>query len=148
MAIIEFDDNYYMQEAIKEAIKAKDADEVPIGAIVVSNNRIIARAHNQTEQLNDATAHAEMLAITAASNALGSKILDECTIYVTLEPCLMCAGAIRWARLGKVVYGASDQKFGYTTFSGVKLHPKTIVVDQIRALECGEILTSYFKSKR
>lgn len=144
----EFDDAYYMKQALREAFTAEAADEVPVGAIVVSNGRIIARAHNQTEQLNDATAHAEMLAITAASNALGSKILDECILYVTLEPCLMCAGALRWARIGKVVYGASDPKFGFTVFKGVQLHPKTLIISGLLSEECSNILKKYFQRKR
>ena len=144
----EQDDLYYMQQAFREALIAETEDEVPVGAVIVSNGKIIARAHNQTEQLKDATAHAEMLAITAASNALGSKILDECTLYITLEPCLMCAGAIRWSRLAKIVYGAADSKFGYTVFNNVELHPKTLILNGLLKEECSKILTDYFKRKR
>ncbi len=142
-----YSDDYFMGEALKEAAKAYDLDEVPVGAVVVSNNRIIARAHNLTERLNDVTAHAEMQAITAASNYLGSKFLNDCTLYVTLEPCTMCVGALYWARLGKVVYAAADDKRGFKN-NGGKLHPKTELITGVKANECGGILVEYFKGKR
>jgi tRNA(adenine34) deaminase len=143
-----YDDNYFMNEALKEAQKAFDADEVPVGAVIVANNKIIGRGHNLTERLTDVTAHAEMQAITAAANALGGKYLQECTLYVTLEPCPMCAGALNWAQITKVVYGASDAKRGFTTISNTMLHPKTIVVNGIQKDTCGEIITRFFNSKR
>lgn len=145
---IMFDDNYFMNEALKEAQKAFDADEVPVGAVIVANNRVIARAHNLTERLTDVTAHAEMQAITAAANALGGKYLHECTLYVTLEPCPMCAGALNWSQITKVVYGASDEKRGYHLFNDQLLHPKTLVAKGIKELECGEIIKRFFASKR
>jgi len=141
-------DEYFMKEALKEAGKALELDEVPIGAVVVSNLRIIARGHNLTEQLNDVTAHAEMQAFTAAANFLGGKFLDECTLYVTIEPCAMCAGAAYWTRIGKIVYGAKDEKKGYSKLKGKILHPKTEVVSGIMEKECGELMTNYFKQKR
>jgi len=141
-------DEYFMKEALKEAGKALELDEVPIGAVVVSNLRIIARGHNLTEQLNDVTAHAEMQAFTAAANFLGGKFLDECTLYVTIEPCAMCAGAAYWTRIGKIVYGAKDEKKGYSKLRGKILHPKTEVVSGIMEKECGELMTNYFKQKR
>lgn len=142
-----YSDDYFMGEALKEAVKAMDLDEVPVGAVVVSNNRIIARAHNLTEQLNDVTAHAEMQAITAASNYLGTKFLNDCTLYVTLEPCTMCVGGLYWARCGKVVIGALDEKRGYTKFGG-QTHPKTEVATGVRANECSTLLLEYFRGKR
>jgi tRNA(adenine34) deaminase len=141
-------DEYYMREAFKEALKAFDLDEVPVGAVVVCNNRIIARAHNLTERLNDVTAHAEMQAFTAAANHLGGKYLDECTLYVTLEPCVMCAGASFWTQVGRIVYGASDEKRGYTTTGAELLHPQTTVVPGILGNECAELLKKFFKAKR
>jgi tRNA(adenine34) deaminase len=141
-------DEYFMKEALKEAKKAFELDEVPVGAVIVSNQRIIARGHNLTEQLNDVTAHAEMQAFTAASNFLGAKFLDECTLYVTVEPCAMCAGAAYWTRIGKIVYGARDEKKGFTLLKGKILHPKTEVVSGIMEKECGELMTNYFKQKR
>jgi tRNA(adenine34) deaminase len=141
-------DEYFMKEALKEARKALELDEVPIGAVVVSNLRIIARGHNLTEQLNDVTAHAEMQAFTAAANFLGGKFLEECTLYVTIEPCAMCAGAAYWTRIGKIVYGAKDEKKGYSKLRGKILHPKTEVVSGIMEKECGELMTNYFKQKR
>jgi len=141
-------DEYFMKEALKEAGKALELDEVPIGAVVVSNLRIIARGHNLTEQLNDVTAHAEMQAFTAAANFLGGKFLNECTLYVTIEPCAMCAGAAYWTRIGKIVYGAKDEKKGYSKLKGKILHPKTEVVSGIMEKECGELMTNYFKQKR
>ena len=138
----------YMKEALKEAEKALKKDEVPIGAVIVCNNKIIARAHNLTEMLNDPTAHAEMQAITMATSYMGGKYLNECTLYVTIEPCPMCAAALRWAQIAKIVYGASDPKRGYSLFSPNLLHPKTIVESGIMADECGRIVSDFFKSKR
>ncbi len=143
-----YTDEYFMREALKEAAKAFDIGEVPVGAVVVSNNRIIARAHNQTEKLTDATAHAEMLAITAAANYLGSKYLSECTLYVTLEPCVMCAGALHWTQLEKLVFGASDIQRGYSMVSTPLLHPRTEVVKGIKADECKKFITDFFKRIR
>ena len=141
-------DDYFMKKALEEAKKARDLDEVPVGAIVVCDNQIIARAHNFTERLNDVTAHAEMQAFTAAADYLGGKYLNECTLYVTLEPCVMCAGASYWTQLKKVVYGASDEKRGFKAMAGHVLHPKTELVGGIMAEECGEIITDFFASKR
>ncbi len=141
-------DEIYMHEAIAEARKAFDRLEVPVGAVVVCNDIIIARAHNLTETLNDPTAHAEMQAITAATNWLGGKYLTDCSIYVTLEPCAMCAGAIGWSQAGKLIFGANDDKKGYTLIKGSLLHPKTIVKSGILAKECGELVTKFFKTKR
>lgn len=141
-------DTYFMNQALTEAKNAFEKDEVPIGAVVVCNDRIIARAHNLTETLNDVTAHAEMQAITAAANVLGGKYLDECTLYVTIEPCPMCAGALGWAQLQRIVYGAGDNKRGYTQFSTEVLHPKTEVVHGVLAEECGELMKKFFKKKR
>jgi len=143
-----YTDAYFMREAFKEAQKAYDADEVPVGAIVVSNNQIIARAHNLTERLNDVTAHAEMQAITAAANYLGGKYLNECVLFVTLEPCLMCAGAIHWAQLKRIVFAASDPKRGYLRINQNVLHPKTVVDLGIMAEECSQIIARFFKEKR
>lgn len=143
-----YSDEYFMQEALKEAKQAFDEDEVPIGAIVVCSERIIARAHNLTERLNDVTAHAEMQAFTAAADYLGGKFLEECTLYVTIEPCVMCAGASYWARIGKLVYGAKDAKKGYSKIRGKLLHPKTEVISGVLEKECGELMTNYFKLKR
>ena len=137
-----------MKEALKEAKKAFEKDEVPIGAVIVCNERIIARAHNLTEQLNDVMAHAEMQAFTSASNYLGAKFLEDCTLFVTVEPCAMCAGASYWSRIGKIVYGARDDKKGYTTINHKMLHPKTEVQQGLLAHECGELMTRYFKRKR
>ncbi len=141
-------DKYFMQLAYKEAEKALSEDEVPIGAIVVIDKKIIGKGYNQVEKLNDVTAHAEMLAITAASNYLGAKFLEDCTIYITLEPCPMCAAALKWARIGKVVYGASDEKGGYAHISKNLLHPKTTVEKGVMEQECGAIVTNFFKQKR
>lgn len=143
-----FSDEYFMKEALKEAQKAFDEDEVPVGAIVVCDNKIIARAHNMTEKLNDVTAHAEMLAITSATNFLGGKYLNECTIYVTLEPCVMCAGALYWSQVKKIVYAASDEKRGFNSVGKNILHPKTEVVANTLSNESTELLTTFFKSKR
>ena len=141
-------DKYYMKEALKEARKAFEFDEVPVGAVIVCDNQIIARAHNFTERLNDVTAHAEMQAFTAAADYLGSKYLNECTLYVTLEPCVMCAGASYWAKLKKVVFGTSDPKRGYQNKAGNVLHPKTACVKGVMAEECEQLLTDFFASKR
>lgn len=143
-----FDDAYYMKLALKEAVRAGEEDEVPVGALVVCNDRIIGKGYNQTEKLKDVTAHAEMIAITAASNYLGSKFLEDCTLYVTLEPCLMCAAALKWARIGKLVYGAKDLKAGYSLMNGKVLHPKTEVLHGVIGEECGLLLTEFFKEKR
>ena len=143
-----FSDEYYMKQAYHEAQAALEADEIPIGAVVVCNNKIIARAHNQTETLNDVTAHAEMLAITAAANALWAKYLDECTLYVTLEPCPMCAGALNWAQVGRIVYGAIDPRRGYTLFSPSLLHPRTQVTAGVLGDECTALMQDFFRSKR
>ena len=148
MGLTVFSDEHFMGEALKEAQKAFEADEVPVGAVVVCNERIIARAHNLTERLTDVTAHAEMQAITAASNHLGGKYLVDCTLYVTLEPCLMCAGALNWAQVGKVVYGADDPKKGFSTYNKNPFHPKTRVIKGIRAAECAALMTDFFRKKR
>lgn len=143
-----YTDEYFMREALKEAQKAFDISEVPVGAVVVCRNRIIARAHNQTEKLTDATAHAEMLAVTAAANHLGSKYLNECILYVTLEPCVMCAGALHWVQLQKLVYGASDLQRGYSLVSTPLLHPKTEVVKGVKATESKDVIDAFFKKIR
>ena len=143
-----FSDEYFMNEALKEAQKAEAIDEVPVGAVVVCKNKIIARAHNLTERLNDVTAHAEMQAFTMAADYIGGKYLNECTLYVTLEPCVMCAGAAFWTQLGKLVYGASDSKRGYTQINTSILHPKTTVVSGVLEKPCGEIVSNFFKNKR
>lgn len=142
------DDSFYMNRALEEARRAAEQGEVPVGAVVVCRDRIIARAHNLTEMLHDVTAHAEMQAITAAANALGGKYLDVCTLYVTVEPCSMCAGALAWAQLGRLVYGASDPKRGYTTLQAPMLHPKTQVTAGVLADECGALMTDFFRQKR
>lgn len=143
-----YTDEYFMREALKEAQKAFEIGEVPVGAVVACKNKVIARGHNQTEQLNDATAHAEMLAITAASNYLGSKYLSECTLYVTLEPCIMCAGALHWTQLMKLVYGASDLQRGYSLSKSAVLHQKTEVITGIKKEECKSIIDEFFKKLR
>jgi len=143
-----YTDEYFMREAMKEANKAFEIGEVPVGAIVVCQNRIIARAHNQTEKLTDATAHAEMLAVTSATNYLGSKYLSECTLFVTLEPCVMCAGALHWVQLQKLVFGADDVQRGYSLAKSPLLHPKTKVVKGIKAIESKELLDKFFKRIR
>ncbi len=137
-----------MKRAFAEAVTAFDKGEVPVGAVVVAGNKIIARAHNLTETLNDVTAHAEMQAITAAANLLGGKYLNECTLYVTLEPCAMCAGALGWAQTGRVVYGAPDEKRGYRKFAPGALHPKTEVKGGVLEVECSELLQEFFRKKR
>jgi tRNA(adenine34) deaminase len=143
-----FGDEYFMKKAFAEAVQAFDKGEVPVGAVVVSGNKIIARAHNLTETLNDVTAHAEMQAITAAANLLGGKYLNDCTLYVTLEPCLMCAGAIGWAQIGRIVFGAFDEKRGYQKYSENALHPKTEVVGGILGEDCAELMQEFFRKKR
>ncbi|HZY78504.1 MAG TPA: nucleoside deaminase [Cyclobacteriaceae bacterium] len=143
-----YTDDYFMQEALKEARIAYDEGEVPVGAVVVCKNRVIGRAHNQTERLTDSTAHAEMLAVTAASNYLGSKYLNECTLYVTLEPCVMCAGALHWVQLMKLVYGAEDVQRGYTLVSTPLLHPRTEVVKGIKKQECKTLVDDFFRRIR
>ena len=141
-------DERYMRDALREAMAAAGEDEIPIGAVIVCHGRIIAKGHNMTERLNDPTAHAEMIAITAATEAVGGKYLNDCTLYVTVEPCPMCAGALSWAQIGKVVYGAADPKRGYSMFSPSLLHPKTEVVSGILADECGTLVTEFFRNKR
>ena len=141
-------DTYYMKQALVEAQKAYDKDEVPIGAVIVCNERIVARAHNLTETLNDVTAHAEMQAITAAATNIGGKYLNDCTLYVTIEPCPMCAGAIAWAQMGRVVYGAADEKRGYRKFSPEVMHPKTEVISGICAEEAAILMKKFFSNKR
>ena len=141
-------DERFMREAISEARKALAQDEIPIGAVVVANGMIIGRGHNLTETLHDVTAHAEMQAITAAAEWLGGKYLDQCTLYVTVEPCVMCAGAIAWSQLGRLVFGATDEKRGYQRYAPNALHPKTEVVSGILADECSTMMKEFFKSKR
>lgn len=143
-----YSDLYFMNEALKEARKAYDADEVPVGVVIVAENKIIARAHNLTELLNDVTAHAEMQAITSAANYIGGKYLNECILYVTLEPCLMCAGALYWSHITKVVYGASDEKRGFSKLNQPVLHPKTIIVKGVLEEECSAIIKQFFALKR
>lgn len=142
------DDQYYMKQALAEARKAAERDEVPVGAVVVCKDRIIARAHNLTETLTDVTAHAEMQAITAAASALGGKYLNECTLYVTVEPCVMCAGAIAWAQTSRLVFGTADEKRGYQRYAPQALHPKTVVVKGVMADECAALMKEFFQRKR
>ena len=142
------DDTYYMQMALEQAHMAGERKEIPIGAVVVCKGRIIARAHNLTETLNDPTAHAEMQAITAATEYLGGKYLSDCTLYVTVEPCPMCAAALAWAQIPRIVYGADDPKRGYSLFSPSLLHPRTKVTKGILAEECATLMTDFFKSRR
>lgn len=142
------DDTYFMKQALAEAKKAFAKREVPIGAVVVCNQQIIARAHNFTETLHDVTAHAEMQAITAAASYLGAKYLNDCILYVTVEPCVMCAGALYWSKVAKVVYGASEDKYGYTKKVPLALHPKTEVVAGVMADECAQIMKDFFITKR
>lgn len=141
-------DERYMREALREAQAAGAEDEVPIGAVVVCRGRIIARGHNMTERLHDPTAHAEMIALTAATEALAGKYLDECTLYVTVEPCPMCAGAAGWTQVGRIVYGAADPKRGYRLLTGPVLHPKTEVTGGVLAEECGTLVREFFRKKR
>jgi len=143
-----YNDEYFMKRALVEAEKAASIGEVPVGALIVSNDQIIARAHNLSEQLNDFTAHAEMQAYTSASNYLGSKYLNECTLYVTLEPCIMCAGAAYWTRVGKIVYGASDLKRGFTLTKSSILHPKTSITGGVLEVECAQIMSEFFSKSR
>ncbi len=143
-----FSDEYFMKQALREAQKAYELGEVPVGAIVVCQNQIIARGYNQTEQLHDVTAHAEIIALTAAANCLGSKYLDDCTMFVTLEPCAMCAGALAWAQLGRLVYGAEDEKRGFMRFGKGLLHPKTKVAYGILAADCSILMKAFFKKMR
>lgn len=143
-----FSDDHFMRQAIKEAQKAMEQDEVPVGAVVVANNQIIGRAHNQTELLHDVTAHAEIMAITAATNYLNSKYLPDCTLFVTLEPCVMCAGALFWSQIGRVVYGAADEKRGFMRFGKSLLHPKTKLEYGVLHEECSALMKSFFKEKR
>jgi tRNA(adenine34) deaminase len=148
MELAVFSDEYFMKEALKEAQKAFDADEVPVGAVIVCNKQIIARAHNMTEQLKDATAHAEMLAITAAENFLGNKYLTDCTLYVSLEPCVMCAGATYWTQLSRIVYGASDDRHGHKKSGNKLLHPKTEITGGLMEKESSDLLKEFFQKKR
>lgn len=141
-------DDYFMKQAIKEAEKALAADEIPVGAVIVTNNKIIARAHNQTELLNDVTAHAEIMAITAAADFLGSKYLSKCTLYVTLEPCIMCAGALAWSQMSRIVFGASDYKKGFMRYGKELLHPRTRLEYGVLNEECEQLLNEFFQSKR
>ncbi len=143
-----YSDDYFMGQALREAEKARDAGEIPVGAVVVCQKQIIARAHNQTQVLNDVTAHAEIMAITSASSYLGNKYLSECTLYVTLEPCIMCAGALSWAQLDRVVYGASDEKRGFMRYGKELLHPKTKLDFGIKHDECAALMTEFFAQKR
>ena len=153
---MELNDEYFMQQALKEAQKAFDEEEVPIGAVIVQSNRIIARGYNQVEKLNDSTAHAEIIALTAAFNFLGSKYLPDATLYVTIEPCVMCSGALFWSKINKVIYGANDEKNGsITPLAGIlpnksnwPYHPKTIVVAGVLQDECATLIKTFFKSKR
>ena len=143
-----FDDTYFMRQALNEAHLAAEEGEVPVGAVITCQGRIIARAHNQTERLHDVTAHAELLAITAATNALGAKYLTDCTLYVTVEPCIMCAGAIGWAQVGTIVYGAADEKRGYSRFAPQAFHPKAKVKRGIMEAECADEMRRFFQSRR
>jgi tRNA(adenine34) deaminase len=143
-----YTDEYFMREALKEARKAFDLEEVPVGCVIVAGDRIIARGHNLMERLNDVTAHAEMQAITSASNALGGKFLHECRMYVSVEPCLMCAGAIAWSRVGRLIYGAPDTKNGYSRYHPNPFHPKTVVESGLMAEEAGEMMSEFFRGRR
>lgn len=142
------DDSFYMRQALEEAKKAAAKGEVPVGAVIVCRDYIIARSHNLTETLNDVTAHAEMQAITAAANYLGGKYLNDCTLYVTVEPCVMCAGAIAWSQIRRLVFGASDEKRGYQRYAPDALHPKTVVLQGIMQDECSLLMKEFFKKKR
>jgi tRNA(adenine34) deaminase len=143
-----YSDDYYMEQAIKEAQKAQEAGEIPVGAIIVCQKQIIARAHNQTQVLNDVTAHAEIMAITSASSYLGSKYLKDCTLYVTLEPCIMCAGALYWSQIDRVVYGASDEKRGFMRYGKELLHPGTKLEYGIKHDTCAAMMSNFFENKR
>ena len=142
------DDNFYMKQALQEAKCAFEEDEIPVGAVIVCGDRIIARAHNLTERLSDVTAHAEMQAITAASEYLGGMYLNDCTLYVTVEPCIMCAGALGWSQIGRVVYGAGDEKRGFQRFAPQALHPKTQLVSGVMEEECAALMKEFFQRKR
>ncbi|MDR2119784.1 MAG: nucleoside deaminase [Tannerella sp.] len=146
--MLPFTDEYYMRQSLAEARAAAAEGEVPVGAVMVCNDRIIARAHNQTERLNDPTAHAEMLVVTAAAGVMGAKYLADCTLYVTVEPCVMCAGAIAWAQIGTLVYGASDEKKGFRRYAPGALHPKTVVRAGILENECAEEMRTFFRNRR
>lgn len=148
MSIFENPDEHYMQQALNEARIAFEEDEIPVGAVIVADGQIIARAHNNTERLNDVTAHAEMIAFTSATNYLGGKYLADCTLYVTLEPCVMCAGAAGWTQIGRIVYGASDPKRGFERFGREMLHPKTKVEGGMMRSECEQLIKTFFKQKR
>lgn len=141
-------DEHFMKQAIRQAQLATEEGEVPVGAVIVANNQIIARGHNQTEKLTDVTAHAEIIALTAAANFLGGKYLKDCTLYVTLEPCVMCAGALAWAQLGRLVYGAADDKRGFMRFGKDLLHPKTTLEYGILQEECSTLMSAFFATKR
>ena len=143
-----YSDEYFMRQALQEAQLAFEEDEVPVGCIITCRDKVIARTHNLTETLHDVTAHAEIQAITAAAEALGGKYLDTCTLYVTVEPCIMCAGAIGWSQMGRVVYGARDEKRGFENFAPKAFHPKTEVVSGVLEDECAELMKNFFKSKR
>jgi tRNA(adenine34) deaminase len=146
--ITPYNDAYFMKQALQEAQKAAALDEVPVGAVIVANNQIIARSHNFTEHLHDVTAHAEIQAITAASEYLGAKYLTGCTLYVTIEPCVMCAGALYWSQIDKIVFGARDEKRGAGRFQNELYHPKTLVVNGVMEVECAELMVEFFKNKR
>ena len=148
MGILENSDENFMREALKEAHKAFEEDEIPVGAVIVNSGRIIARAHNMTEKLNDVTAHAEMICFTSAATFLNSKYLSECTLFVTLEPCLMCAGASFWTQIPKVIFGAYDEKRGFSKTASNVFHPSTEITGGLLAAECGELLKKFFKGKR
>ena len=148
MSIFDNPDEFFMQQALREAQTAFDEGEIPVGAVIVGNGTILARAHNNTERLQDVTAHAEMLAFTAAANMLGAKYLTDCTLYVTLEPCPMCAGAAGWTQIGRIVYGASDPKRGFSRLGRDMLHPKTTVEGGLLKEECEALLKSFFQQKR
>ncbi len=143
-----FNDEYFMKKAFAEAVQAFEEGEIPVGAVIVAGNKIIARAHNLTETLTDVTAHAEMQAITAAANMLGGKYLNDCSMYVTMEPCVMCAGALGWAQIGKVVYGAADEKRGFKKFAPNALHPKTKIIGGVLGTESAELVQEFFRQKR
>lgn len=148
MKEIDDKDEQFMRKALYEAQRAAEEGEIPIGAVIVCNDRIISRAHNLTEKLHDVTAHAEMQAITAAADLLGGKYLSDCTLYVTVEPCVMCAGAIGWAQIGRIVYGASDEKRGYQLYAPRALHPKAVVTRGVLEAECRQMMQDFFKQKR
>ena len=141
-------DEKYMGEALREALKAAEEGEIPIGAVIVSRGRILGSGHNMTERLHDATAHAEMIAITAATEAVGAKYLNDCTLYVTVEPCPMCAGALNWSQIGRIVYGAPDPRRGYSLYTPALLHPKTEVLQGVLSEACAALVTDFFKAKR